>query len=109
MDVLVDDPQIAEIDRQKSLEDIVVISAQVDDFRPLFFHLLQNCPDQLGVGIEPFPSTVQRPSIDDVSVEDEFLAARRLEELHDLLCLGIPRPKVNVGENNAAKFVFLHQ
>src|ERR1039457_4387829 len=95
--VLVGDQQVLEFKREELGEDVVVVSPEVHDLRvPLLEHL-QHDSDEVGVRLRPLPVSPQLPAVDDVAVQDEFLAADVPEKVVHLGDLGINGSQVDVG------------
>ena len=66
-----------------------MIAAQVDDARPVFFGHLQDAADDGGVRRAPVVLALQRPEIDDVTVQDELVATDAAQDLEELAGLGV--------------------
>src|ERR1022692_780153 len=62
-----------------------------------FVHPLQHDSDEVGVRLRPLPVSPQLPAVDDVAVQDEFLAADVPEKVVHLGDLGINGSQVDVG------------
>ena len=100
MDVFVDDLQIAEKKRQEFGQNVVVITAQVDDFGASLFDLLENETDETGMLVSPASAAGETPAVDDVTIEHEFFAVGVLEEVVYLINFAIEGSQVDIRQEN---------
>ena len=94
VDVFVDDAQAAEGERKEAVEDVVVVTPQVDDLCILFFNTFKDQTDKACMGARPTAPSTEGPSVDDVAVEDDFVALGVLEDVVDFVDLAVRRTEV---------------
>ena len=100
--VLLDDGEVLEVEREHLAEHVVVVAAQVDHLRVAFFHVFEDDADETRVGVVPLAAAHELPAVNDVAVEDELLAADVAEKMRDLADLAVGGAEVHVGEDDGA-------
>ena len=101
VDVFVADLEFGNAQGHETPQFIIVISPQVDDLRSVLLHFPQDDPDEPGVLAGPVAGlATQVPGIDDITVEDKFLAAGPPEEIVHLGYLAIGSAQVDIGNEN---------
>ena len=110
MDVVFDDGKVFECEREKRAEHIVVIAAEVNDLGVTLLKFLQDDADEAGVCLGPLPGAFELPAIDDVAVEDEFLAADMTEEVIYFIDLAFGSAEVDIRKDDGAdvEMLFIH-
>jgi hypothetical protein len=100
VDVLVSDAQVIQNDRNKPVENVVMIASEVNRFGFLFGHLPKHGPDKLCVLSGPLPSALEFPSVDDVAIEEQLFTKAMPEKMAGLNRLTLGHSEVNVGDDD---------
>lgn len=100
VEIAVNDFEAAEAQGEKAVEDVIVVAAEVNDLGFLFFNFFEDETDKARVPFVPTAAAIERPSINDVAIEDEVLAGGVFEEMVDLLDLTVRGAEVDVGEED---------
>jgi len=80
VNVVFDDRKIFECEREKGAENIVMVAAQVDHLGPTLLKFLEDDANEARVGLGPLSGAFELPAVDNISIEDELLAADVAEE-----------------------------
>ena len=102
MNVIFDDRKVFESEREKRAENIVVVSAEVDDLGIALLQFLEDDADEARVSLSPLTGAFELPSVDDVTVEDKFLAADVTEEVVYFLYFAISSAEVDIRKDDSA-------
>jgi len=108
VDVFFYEGEVFEIKWEKLGEDVVVVAAYVDDLGVFFLQFFEYNADEACVGFGPAASALELPAVDNIAVEDKFLAADVAEEMVYLSGFTFGRAEVDVGENNSADAELIH-
>lgn len=100
VDIIFQNGDVGELQRQQTVQKIVVVAAEVDDLCVVVD--VEQAPDE--VRVAPFPffavSAQQFPPVDDVTAQYECVARIVFEESVCLFRLGPFRAEMDVGHHN---------
>lgn len=110
VDVLVDDFEFTEEERQEAGEHIVVIATEIHDFSAALFEFFKDKADEAGVLLSPASFAREAPAVDDVAIENELFAMSVFEEVVHLVDFTIEGAQVHIRENDRfeTECCFLH-
>ena len=94
MDIVIDNSEITESYRDHLVQEIVVISADIDNPGPGRY--LDQVLQEAGVTSFPAGVFLKPPAVDDITIQYEFFTGVVSQEIHQLLYLGISYAKVQV-------------
>lgn len=103
MDVFIGNLKPPEDQWKEAVEYVVVVTAEVDHLDLLLLDFLQDQSDEAGMLGGPSAFAVQRPSVDDVPIEDQLVAMGVLEEMINFVDLAVGRSQMNVGQDDRAE------
>ena len=66
-----------------------MVASEIDDFQLLLLNTFEDVAYELGVILSPFAAAFELPSVDDIAVENQELAACVLQEMDGFLGLAI--------------------
>lgn len=83
------DGQIGKLQRGKVVQKVIMVSADVNDFRTMLFHHLHDNFEEMRMCRLPFADTrfLQVPSVDDVTVQNQPSAIDSAQKIADLIHL----------------------
>ena len=110
VNVIFDDRKVFESEREKRAYNIVVVSAEVDDLGIALLQFLEDDADEARVSLSQLTGAFELPSVDDVTVEDKFLAADVTEEVVYFLYFAISSAEVDIRKDDSAdaEVLFIH-
>ena len=100
VDVVAQQRDVGEAQRQDAVEEVVVVAAQIDNMCVVLN--LQQAADEVGVAALPLlaPAAQQFPAVDDIAAENQRVARVVLQKTVGLLGLRPLRPEVDVGHDD---------
>jgi hypothetical protein len=100
MNVLSNDGEIAELEGQYFIQEVIVITAEIDHFCFTCCQPLHDQFEKCGVFFLPFAGFAELPSVYDIAVEDERITGVAAEEMDGFFNPGILYTEVNIGHDN---------
>ena len=85
-----------------------MVAAHVDDFGVFFFQFFENDADEARVRFLPTAAALKLPAVDDVAVENEFLAAHVTEEVIYLDRLALGGAEMDIRDDNGTDTELAH-
>jgi hypothetical protein len=100
MDMVAGDGEIAELQGQYFIEEVVMIAADVDHFSVSCGQPFHDEFKEGGMFLFPFAGFAELPAIDDIAVEDERITDVVAEEMDGFFDSGVLYAEVNVRHDN---------
>lgn len=96
--------QTAQMKRQEFFQNIIVVSAQVQDFHILLFHLSQQGADKARMPPPPAAAAGQSPGIHNIPHQHNFSSPDMFQKFPAFVRLAVFRSQMKVRQKNRAAF-----
>lgn len=94
------DGKVAELEGKDLVEEVIVVSPQVDHFGICFGYPFHDQFEEGGMMFFPLPGFSKLPAVDDIAIKNELVAGMVPEEVDGFAHPGILDPQVDIGQND---------
>jgi hypothetical protein len=100
------DGEIAQLEWYDLIQEIVMVAPEIHHLRMRVGQTFHQQPEKSGVFLLPLARFAELPAVDDVSVENEFVATVMAEKMNHFPYAGVADTQVDIREHDCSEVRF---